>query len=281
MMRIIAPVLFMIATTTAIGQELGFGVKAGLTFSTITGETDPGESFGYKSGFHVGPTVTLRYTDDFGVRAELLYNQMGHKYEFEGPSYFILRDDQGERIPIKGEKSVSYNTYLSYIDIPLQVYYRFADLIEVYGGANLLILGGGTAGGSLDFQNEGLRDGPIDVQVDYNYNNDDAAGGSGGVGINRIGRRQFEIPNSLGAYYDFNEKDGRAWNTLDYGLHGGFRIMFNDALYLEGRAYFGFNDVSNNDLDLRQAIPEGEDPIQPSQDEDRNRSFTVSLGFSF
>lgn len=264
-----------------VAQDFGFGVKAGLAYSTLNGDTDPGESYGYKSGFHVGPTFTFKYTDNFGFRAELLYNQLGTKYEYEGRSYFELHNDLESRA-IVGDKDVNYNTYMSYVDIPVQVYYRIGDVLEIYGGVNFMILGGGTAGGNLKFNNPSLRPNDIDVRLDYSYNSDKARTGEGSLGTTySFNGNRFDVPESLGAYYDHEEKDGRSFSTLDYGIHGGLRVFFNDALYLEGRAYFGFNDVTNNDLDRRQYIETGEPLRQLSEDDDRNMAFSLSLGFSF
>lgn len=270
----------MFAGIMAYSQEFGFGVKAGLSFSSVDGDTDPGEAYGYRSGFHVGPTFTIRYTDEFGMRAEVLYNQLGTTYDYEGPSYFVLRNETDNR-NVRGSKDMNYNTFLSYIDIPLQVYYRFGDVLEVFGGANLMILAGGTAAGRVKFSTPLSRD-DIDSGLDYSYNSDNARSGVGGeTQTVTLGGIRYDVPETLGAYYDHQDKDGRSWNTLDYGLHGGVRVLFNEALYLEGKAYFGFNDVSNNDMDIRQYVPDGAQLISLSDDDDRNIVFSASLGFSF
>lgn len=271
----------LVMATWVRAQEFGFGVKAGLSFSTISGEVAEGESYSYKSGFHVGPTFTFRVTDNFGFRGEVLYNQMGTSYDYEGTSYFLLRNEDESKF-IRGQKDMSYNSFMSYIDIPVQVYYRFGEVLEVYGGANLMFLTGGTAGGRLQFNNRNLRPSDIDVRLDYSINSDNVGEAADGEGQGYLhSSTNYTVPDALGAYYEFDEDKGRLWNTLDYGLHAGARIMFNDALYLEGRAYFGFNDVTNNDLDYHQNLPEGQ--LQPtrSSDDDRNMGFNVSLGFSF
>jgi hypothetical protein len=281
-MRILLIGCFVMSLMTLNAQDFGFGVKAGMSFSTVNGDLVDGEDRSYKSGFHVGPTFSLKYTESFGLRAELLYNQMGTDYSYSGPSYFVLRS-QEEKEVIAGNKELDVSTFLNYLDIPVQVYYKFGQVVEVYGGVNFLILGGGSAGGKVEFRNEDLMPNPISARLDYSYNSDKAKGGEGsGVTPHMWKRNTYEVPETLGAYYDFDKKDGRAWNTIDYGLHAGVRIFFNQALYFEGRAYFGFNDVSNNDLDLKQDVAPGQlMPLPLSQDDDRNLSIQASVGFSF
>ena len=281
-MKITQIALFLLTFSFSLSaQEFGFGVKAGLSFSTTSGPTDAGESYGYKSGFHVGPSFTLKYTDYFGVRLELLYNQLGSKYDYEGASYFVLRNDNDMEVA-KGDKKMNLNTFLNYVDIPLQVYYKVGETIEFFAGANVLFLAGGTGGGKITFEGTGTRPNPIETRLDYSYNSDKARESVGtDVNVHTFRRTDYEVSDALGAYYDFEEKDGRIWNTVDYGLHGGFRVLFNKALYLEGRAYYGFSDISNNDMDIKQNVAEGAPAISLSDDEDRNIAFGVSLGFSF
>ena len=279
-MRIVLIACFLMGSLMAGAQDFGFGVKAGMSFSTVNGDLADGEDRGFKSGFHVGPTFSIKYTQSFGLRVELLYNQMGTDYTYSGPSYFVLRGQDDKEV-IAGDKELDVSTFLNYLDIPVQVYYRFGEVVEVYGGVNFLVLGGGSAGGKVTFYNERIDPDPISSRLDYSYNKDKATKGVGSATVeHKLGRLPYDVPETLGAYYDFDEKDGRAWNTLDYGLHAGVRIYFNQALYFEGRAYFGFNDVSNNDLDLRQDTAPGS-LIQLSQDDDRNLSIQASIGFSF
>lgn len=281
-MKYLQITLLLLVMTLEIGaQDLGFGVKAGLSFSTVSGPTNGSESFGYKSGFHVGPTISLKYTDNFGVRFELLYNQLGTDYDFEGESFFVLRNETGTEI-VRGDKELSLTSYLNYLDIPVQAYYRFGEVVEVFGGVNLLALLGGTGGGQVNFRSDRLLPENIEASLDYSYNSDDAGSSPGSGGTTHAYRRtDYEVPGALGAYYEHDDKDGRAWNTLDYGLHGGLRIFFNEALYLEGRAYYGFGDVSNDKMDLIQLSPAGSPLREFSDDDDRNIAFGVSLGFSF
>jgi hypothetical protein len=279
MREFIFSLLLLGAISGLQAQEFGFGIKAGLSFSTFQGDQADGESFGYKSGFHVGPSFSLRFTDFFSVRAEFLYNQLGTDYEFNGPSYFVLRDVNGTRREVYGDKDLRANYFLNYFDIPLQVAFKLGSTIELFAGVNFLILPGATGGGSVDFTTTSGEE--ISTSLEYSYNGDDAASGADSDFTSvRIGGRIYDLPDRLGAYYDFEEKDGRAWNTFDYGLHGGGRVFFNDALYLAARVYYGLSDITNNDLDYRQDIETGQD-LELSDDVDTNLSIQVSLGFSF
>jgi len=268
----------MILSSHLSAQEFGFGLKAGLGYSTLKGDMADGESTSYKSGFHVGPSFSLKITDMFGIRAEFLYNQFGTGYEYSGPSYFVLRGASDLRTDVLGEKTIKYDNFLSYIDIPVMVYVKLRDKIELYGGVNAMIFTGGTAGGTVNFESNST--GIIDKRLDYSYNTDDERKGDGEPTIVSFRGRSYSIPETLGAYYDFDEKDGRAYNTLDFGVNAGVNFYFNEALFIGGRVYYGLSDVTNNDLDIHQQVESG-GSVTKSDDKDQHLSFQVSLGFSF
>ena len=60
-------------------SAIGFGLKAGANFASITGdETDNLSSL---TGFHVGAYVDISVSEKFSVQPELLYSTQGAKYE--------------------------------------------------------------------------------------------------------------------------------------------------------------------------------------------------------
>lgn len=274
--------LCLLLSTSMTGQEFGFGIKAGLSFSTFNGETLEGESFDTKSGFHVGPSFTFRFNDLFSLRAEFLYNQLGTEYEYEGPSYFVLRTASEREDIVFGEKDMSQSIFLNYFDIPLQAAFKLGNVIELYAGVNILLLPGATGGGVIDFTNPNNTDQSFRVNLDYAYNRDDAmAGADNEVRDIRFDRTTYSVPQRLGAYYDHSEKEGRTFNTVDFGLHAGTRVFFNDALYLAVRGYYGLSDVTNNDMDIQQRRDDTDRELKFSDETDRNFSIQLSLGFSF
>lgn len=86
--------------TTAFSQEIDLGVKAGANFSTISDAS----SFSNKTGFQAGIFAGIKFTDKFGIQADMLYSQQGA--EFKGGDFD-----------------------LSYINVPVVIkYYLFQGL---------------------------------------------------------------------------------------------------------------------------------------------------------
>jgi len=284
-MKKAAILIFIVSLSTTLGaQEFGFGIKAGLSFSTFSGEIVDQESYDNKSGFHVGPSFTFRFSKLFSLRAEVLYNQLGTDYEFNGPSRFTFYSTNGNPLEVGGHKELSQSVYLNYFDVPLQATFKLGNTFEIYGGVNILFLGGATSGGVLDFYEDSEKnpnDDMFSTTLDYRYNRDKAKEIVDDETTEvRFNGRRYDVPGAIGAYYEHDEKDGRTFNTIDYGIHGGARFFFNNALYLEGRFYYGLSDVTNNKMDIHQFRENANSP-KFSDDKDTNLSIQLSLGFSF
>lgn len=270
----------LLATHTLNAQGFSGGFKAGLNFNTIEGETESEfESFSGSAGFHVGATFAYEVTDLFGFKAELIYSQKGVTKGYDGPGHFFIYGG-GTEIPIGGNKRGELDIINSYIDIPLMVYHRIGPL-ELAAGASVGFMVSSTSSGGESFTNTIY--GP-DTRITFNYEGNYFRDGAGEASIIS---RQLEplpgtnvlLPQVIGAYYN-SDKDDPLFNRLDLGLVAELAYYLNNGLYIGGRYNFGLSDITGSENDLANRLDEN-GQRQFRNDNDRNRSLQVSIGFRF
>lgn len=285
--------LFLVATLQA--QEFSYGFKVGLNFSTLMADSEKDasgndlETFDYNSGFHVGAAFIYRITDLVGVRAELLFNQRGVKYAYEGTSFQFFDNDLGDRVVARnGNRRFFLETVNSYIDIPLTAYYKIGQKLEIYGGVDVGFLVGSSAVGEFSYTGEvpGFPNINETFELDFNYFGDESAADSPiaeGTEVFTLmnNARSITIPRRLGAYYlDYPEKDGSFYNIIDFGLTGGVAFYINSGLFISGTLNYGLVDATNDFYDVSRVEADGDQYI-PRNDKDSNLSIQTSIGFSF
>ncbi|MFK8006575.1 MAG: outer membrane beta-barrel protein [Saprospiraceae bacterium] len=267
-------------------QELSYGFRVGLNVSSLNGDTEPGESYSTNTGFHVGGGVRFEITDLFGIRSEIVFTQKGTKRTFSGDGPFVFRGPNG-KILTNGNKSVSLNISNAYLEIPIMAYGKIGKKLEVFGGGYTSFLVGSTASGELVYTdgrvegNNNIID-PLNLTLDYNYGKQEAGeliDGAENITL-EVGGEIVDIPNTLGAYYDLDEKSGKPYKVFDAGLSAGAAFFLNGGLYFSAIANYGLVDVTNSDLDFSYTEIEGFD-FKTRDDKDNNLSFQFSLGFSF
>ena len=289
---IVATLIFGFCAPTLSAQEFSGGFRAGLNFITIDGPaemSDDGtqtyETFNNTTGFHVGATFALAFTDLFGLKADLMYSQKGYETVFDGPGYFYLysnADDQEGNI-IFGDRQSELDVVNSYVDIPLTVYYRIGP-IELEGGVSAGLLVNSRVSGGQTFQTGVFgMDNDIVFNVEGNYSRDL----SGGAGI--ISRSTEPLPGTdvfppsvISAYYNSNSDDN-LYKRLDFGAVVGISFYLNNGLFIGGRYQHGLTDITRGENDLRTSVTDGtlEERQFNTEDEDRARSVQVSVGFRF
>ena len=108
--------------TSINAQEITFGAKAGVNFSTIGGdETGDVES---KTGFHIGAVAEIMISDKFSVQPELLYSAQGSKE--------VYTEDFGG-IDVKVEDKAK----LDYINLPIMAKYYVTDGLSIEAGPQI------------------------------------------------------------------------------------------------------------------------------------------------
>jgi hypothetical protein len=294
-------ILFLLSGTFSAHAQLKYGFKTGLNFARIIGPSETNdagadlETWKNTVGFHIGMTLAYKFTDNFGLRGELLYSKRGAKYAFEGQSYRIFNHSTGS-VLTRGTARYLININNSYLDLPLMVYGRFGKF-EISGGAYLGLLlqsvgegslrySGKTILGNDAFINPNKADTELNFNLNYNYRRDAAGAGSSKSNDEmplsiKVDGFISETPETLGAYYDFSERKARLYNALDYGLVGGISFYISSTLYLSGRVQYGLADLTNQDADLSKSKVENNKDLIYRDDKDRNFTIQASVGFSF
>lgn len=287
-LRKIGILVLCILASTIVHAQFGYGFRAGLSYSKLLGERELDnagnalDSYRFASGFHIGVSLNYRVTDLFGFRSELIFTQRGTQYKYDGDSYYFLaRRTANERI-VSGHRLMDYNISMATFELPLIAYYKIGSF-EVSAGINNAFILSSTGGGTLTFNGVAPSGNTIDqfrVILEYNFNRDGAQeAGVPSLPV-RIDGTTLLIPGSVGAYYDFEQKDGNRYKVYDIGLTGGLAFYLNDGLYLGARATYGLIDADDDKytISLHRVSPAGH-----IFRESFTRHFTInaSLGFLF
>ena len=281
--------LIIAGNTFAQNEKLGYGFRAGASISTFNGPSETGpngeslESWSNAKGFHIGAAVSYKVTDLFGARMEFVFSQRGTIYDYKGPSYYVLGRGNVLTTTIGGTRTQTLNVSNAYIDLPLMVYYKIG-MIELSGGLNSALLIASTAGGSTDFEGVsalGTTVAPFEVGLNHNYKKDKAGGASEETISVNVDGRNYAVPETVMAYYEFPVKDKNQYKTLDFGLVGCVSIFLNEGLFFSARYVHGLGDVDENlyDVSLKSLNPDGS--FIQRADKNTSRSWQFSVGFSF
>ncbi len=285
--RLFLVLSFSLTTLLLHAQTFSGGFRAGLNFITFDADQEMSgdmtlEEFRRTTGFHVGATFALAFTDLVGIKADLMYSQKGGEVRYQGPSYFYLYNDATDTdgLRILGDLDSERDVLNSYIDIPVVAYYRIGP-VEIEGGASGGLLVNSRASGSATFTNAILPDGRaidgITVNYDYNYFSDE-------IGFPAIiepnGSRQG-YPAVIDAYYNSTDNTP-LYRRLDFGLVGGASVFLNNGLYLGLRYQYGLTDATRGENDQRLTRTDGNSEREyNTDDEDYNRVIQASVGFRF
>ncbi|SEQ64985.1 outer membrane beta-barrel protein [Neolewinella agarilytica] len=285
---LILPLAFSLSISA---QEFSGGFRAGLNFISFSGDQEMSsvtdatyETFNRTTGFHVGATFALAFTDLVGIKADLMYSQKGGEIRYEGPSYFYLyaNQDDLEGSVIFGDRSSEYDVVNSFIDIPLTAYYRLGPL-EIEGGLSAaFMVNSRVSGGATYNTNTFGIDNDIVFNVDGNYFQDRAGGG--GI-ISRsstpLPRTDVFPPDVISAYYNSNS-DEKLYRRLDFAAVIGLSFYLNNGLFIGARYQHGLTDATLGENDLRIT---NEDLVGGrefnTEDTDNSRVIQASVGFRF
>lgn len=275
--------LFIASGLAAQGFSGGF--KAGLNFNSLDGPLEMNadgmslEELNQATGFHVGATFAYGFTDLFGVKADLMYSQKGGEQRYEGQSFFYVYGDNFEQV-IGGTRRSELDIINSYIEIPVMVYYKLGPL-EISGGASAGFLVSSAGSGGATYTNTVYGD---DERIIFNYESNffrDPAQLGSVVRLNDepVGNTNVRLPSVIGAYYN-NETDESLFRRLDLGLVVDLAVYLNSGLYIGARYNLGLTDVTKAENDLAGQLSPNLNR-QFRDDDDRNRSLQLSVGFRF
>ncbi|MBK7095438.1 MAG: PorT family protein [Saprospiraceae bacterium] len=276
-------------------QEFHFGIRGGVNFSTISGplESEVLESYKINNGFHFGVEGLYSFNDYFSAGAEIQYSQIGAKYKYQGPSYYIFFDDDSYLLR---NDNVTYDINLSnsYIYVPLNLHIKPVKKLEFKLGGYFGFLINPSGNGTMQFGNK------FNQKLKYNYYSDkDAPNPYVNYGIlyikttNADGKEEIRTTKQTSrAYNQFpvaDYKDGSFYKVFDAGLNFGINYFINTSLLVGMNFQYGLTDITNNKLDrsLKSLSDDGdlffnnEDKLIYKDDFDRNMNLQVSLGFRF
>ncbi len=276
--------LVLVLLASQANAQLRYGFKTGLNFARFNGPSEVDktgkslETWKNVTGFHIGASFSYPFTDNFGLRGELLYSKRGAKYTYDGQSYRVFNLPNSTTTTIGTARHlVSINN--SYLDLPILAYGRVGDF-EVSGGGYVGLLLQTVGDGSLVYRDASNSD--LQFNLRYNYHKDDPGGSEddGEKVIAVADGRQLELPKTIGAYYDNPTDRGSLYKTLDYGLMGGVAYYFSSSLYFGVRLQYGLADITSNRADFTRASLDGQNLIY-RDDKDRNFVLQASVGFGF
>ena len=263
--------------------QLHYGFKTGLNFARFDGpsETDNTgkslETWKNVTGFHIGASFSHPFTDNFGLRGELLYSKRGAKYTYDGQSNTLFNLPNGNTLTGASRYLLSINN--SYLDLPVLAYGRLGDF-EFSGGGYVGLLIQSVADGSLTYQDASNNN--LQFNLRYNYRKDDPGGSDASTEkvAATLDGRLVELPKTIGAYYEYPEDRGHLYRSVDYGLMGGVAYYFSHSLYAGVRLQYGLADITNDRADLQRASTDNTNLVYRA-DKDRNLVWQVSVGFGF
>ncbi|MFT6782088.1 MAG: hypothetical protein ACJA1A_002016 [Saprospiraceae bacterium] len=283
----------VVAFTINSSQAQTFGVRSGLNYSKFLGPSisadNATEKYGLSSGFHFGLSYAYDFTDIFSLRTELVYIQNGSTYEYDGDSYYIIRDLARSKTTIeKGDVDYDLNISNAYISIPIMANYRISNKWEIFAGPYVNLLIGPTGRGKLRFQS---YENPDDIvfrqSLDFKYNSDAGAQifGSSPQASDRIGiivdGEVVDLERFAGAYTRQGERTGNKFNFLDIGLTAGAHYFLNKGFFVGFQIDYGLVDLTNNDVDFSLKDVNPDNSFQFSDDKDSHLGIHASFGFRF
>jgi len=285
-LKYISLVLIALFTMNLNAQNYHFGIRAGMNYAKFLGPSEANvvEDFNLNNGFHFGIVGLMELNDYFSVGAEILYNQLGSKYHYEGQSYYKFGEDF-----IWENLTYDLEVSSSYINIPIQIHFQPIKRFEIIAGGYFGFLVSPVAGGKFDFGEKFFQ------YPEHNYYSDDAGGVPYGASYDILnvivpqddGTEEIaQIHKTPGAYYhytldEFNSDTGKKYNWFDIGLTGGFTYFINSSLYTGVKVEYGLLDITNKNLDRSLNVLDEDENFILRDDYDTNLNFQVSLGFRF
>jgi len=287
--------IIVLGVFKAYSQEFHFGIRGGMNFSNFTGPVEPDvvETYKINNGFHFGIEALYSFNDYLSAGAEIQYSQVGSKYKYKGPSYYIFFDDDNYLLK-NDDVTYDLNISNSYIYVPLNLLLKPVKKFEIKLGGYFGFLINPAANGIMDFGNK------FNQKLKYNYYSDkDSPNPYTNYGIlniktvNADGKEEIRTTKQISrAYNQFpttDYKNESFYKVFDAGVHFGVNYFINNSLLVGLNLQYGLTDITNNKLDRSLKILEADEDLFFNNDDkliykddfDRNLNLSVSLGFRF
>jgi hypothetical protein len=292
--------IFIICTILKAEAQIDFkfGFRAGATLSQMFGpkETDAAgaslESYKMTARICVGGTFAMPINDYVGLGAEVLFSQKGALHRFEADNSYLRLDGTVSNMnasqTFTGHKRIrSVNITNGYVEIPV-TFYAFAikDRLMFDFGPSISFL---VSSRSLGILKYGVIDpvnpDPADfLEIELDLRGTDDAGALADRAVDKTGKLDqttIVYPSRIGSYYNFNEKKGGLFNSIDYGLNFGASLFFTKGLRVGTRVYYGLADVTNNNYDVQQSSLDSNKEFIFRKDRDTNFGVQMFIALQF
>jgi Outer membrane protein beta-barrel domain len=271
--------------------QINGGVRIGLNLSNMSGplEADAAgvslESRDQYIGFHIGPSFSYAFTDNFGLRADLMYSRRGYKYRFTGPEQRSYSYNNSTTIrTANGTAQYALTVNNTYFDLPLVAYGRLGRF-ELSGGFYASLLFQSVGEGGLNFRwGDNYSPNSTDFNLNYNFRRDDPGESPDPATTTavRINGEDFSVPTTLGAYYNQPDAQGNLFKGVDYGVVAGAAFYLRSSLYVGARLQYGLADITRTSADFSVSSRDASTgKLQTRDDNDRTFNIQVSVGFAF
>lgn len=253
--------ILMISVTTAQAQ---FGAKAGLNFSVTGsyGNSEEGETAGFKHGFQGGLFYKAGISDGFNLMFELNYEARGTVSKKDYTIQLPVQDPISGSVLGIGDYQINQevNSRQTYVNIPILALLGSGNL-KVYVGPNVGFL----ISGNADFKRT------IDISL---------AG-------NTVGKVETDLEVDWQDYDSFKDiftttpsEDGDFLNSLDFGINLGAMYYVGAGFIVDLRVSQGLADSTNDHYD-NSIYPAEDFTFESRGDSDRNFSIQFGLGYFF
>ena len=187
-------------------QDLSFGFKAGLSNVSVDGPIESLsngmqlENVKSNRAFILSLLLNVKFTDEFLLQTEFMYNQKGYNYNYKGPSYAILRTED-QSYTLSANRDMSLNVSNTYFQIPVSLSYKLFNRFQLQGGVYGSLLVSSTGAGNILYTDIAEVPGAVELALNYNYRSNKAMGASPGSQEIRINNEPVLIANQVGASY--------------------------------------------------------------------------------
>ena len=282
-MRNLLIISFLCLGSVMTSAQLHLGFNGGLTFSSLQGELEDGESYGTLSGFQISVRGTYDLNDWFAIGAGVGYVQKGTQKEYTGNSYFRLPRPGGSSFFFLGERQEDVRINTDHIEIPILFQFTPFKKVQLYAGPYVSFTVGARGAGRVRFREQSFnQEGwQFETAIQSSFFRDE--GGferEENAEIISVAGESVLLPETLGAYFERDNVSKSLYKPIDYGLHGGINLFVTSGFYFNGNISYGLNDITRNDIDISLENFNGGDFVN-RDDFDRFLVYSLSIGFAF
>ena len=287
-MRYLATLAFVLFFT-AFATAQSIGVRAGINLSKFSGPLEFGETYDFSNGFHFGVNYGYRVTNNFMIRAEVVYAQTGTKQLFNGDSYYLIYKPDLTTVFESVKSDMKLDISNGNVCVPIVAAYEIHPKVELFGGFSFNFLVNPIGRGQIRVESIDHPEGITFRQsLDYRYYEDVNKGpsqlssfGSARPITLHVDGDRVAIPKYAGAYYqELNDVPSR-FKWFDVTLTGGANYFLNKGFYVGARYNLGLVDLTRSAADRELGSLNDDLTYKRRNDKDVSTSIELSIGFRF